>query len=1013
MNLIDVSVRRPAVTALLFLLMASLGVTAWSAIPRQEDPSFPIPIVNVVAVLPGATPVDLERLVARPIEERLGELENLESIDTRISGDVAVIRAEFLVKVDAEQKYGEVQREVDAVRDDLPDQLALLEVRRVTSLDVNIVQLALVSETASDDRLDRLAEELEDRIEEVAGVRAAERWGEAERQVRVSLDLGRLAQLGIPAGAVLNAVGGESADIPGGAVAVGTRQFSVRTSGSYDSPEDVAATVVTGSRDAVVRVGDLARVEWASADPTYLARHDGKRAVFVTATQQAGWNIAVVRDAVWEVLDRFERELPAEVTLVRGFDQSANVTERLSRLGTDFAIAIGLVLITLLPLGIRAAGVVMVAIPLSLALGVAALNALGQSLNQLSIVGFVIALGLLVDDSIVVVENIARMLRDGMGRVEAAIAGTRQIAKAVIGATAVLVFAFLPLLMLPGLSGRYIRSLPLAVMVTVAASMLVAFTVIPWLASVLLPREEAHGGNRFLRFVMGGIERTYAPMLEWVLARPRATLIGAGALVVGVVALVPVVGFSLFPKAETPQFRVDVRLPVGSSLAATDSAVRFVERVVGARPEVRHVFSNVGRDNPMIYYNVFPSEEDPTVGQLFVTLAKYDPAATPRMLDSLRTQLADNPGARLEVREFENGPPIDAPIALRIQGPDLDTLAVLAGQVEAVLRSTPGTRYAVNPIRLPRTDLAVRVDRGKAGLLGVPTVELDRAVRLGVAGLDVGEVRESDGTARPVVVRLPHAGRPDPDALGRVWVPTVQGGAVPLAQVARIGFASSAAEIQRFQERRTVTVSSDVMTGANTDRVTREVLARLDSLPLPAGYRIIPAGEIESRAESFGGIGTAIAIATFGILGILLLEFGTFKSTLIVASVIPLGTIGGILALLLTGNTLSFTATIGFVALIGIEIKTTILLVDFTNQLRREGVELMEAVRRAGEVRFLPILLTACTAIGGLLPVALQGTGLYAPLAWVIIGGLVTSTVLARLVTPVLYVLLRPRVEVA
>ncbi|MDX2056683.1 MAG: efflux RND transporter permease subunit, partial [Gemmatimonadales bacterium] len=275
MNLIDVSVRRPAVTALLFLLMASLGVTAWSAIPRQEDPSFPIPIVNVVAVLPGATPVDLERLVARPIEERLGELENLESIDTRISGDVAVIRAEFLVKVDAEQKYGEVQREVDAVRDDLPDQLALLEVRRVTSLDVNIVQLALVSETASDDRLDRLAEELEDRIEEVAGVRAAERWGEAERQVRVSLDLGRLAQLGIPAGAVLNAVGGESADIPGGAVAVGTRQFSVRTSGSYDSPEDVAATVVTGSRDAVVRVGDLAQVEWASADPTYLARHDG------------------------------------------------------------------------------------------------------------------------------------------------------------------------------------------------------------------------------------------------------------------------------------------------------------------------------------------------------------------------------------------------------------------------------------------------------------------------------------------------------------------------------------------------------------------------------------------------------------------------------------------------------------------------------------------------------------------------------------------------------------------
>ncbi|MGE0442154.1 MAG: efflux RND transporter permease subunit [Gemmatimonadales bacterium] len=1011
MNLIDLSVRRPAVTALLFLLMVSLGFTSWRAIPRQEDPSFPIPIVNVIAALPGATPVDVERLVARPIERQLGDLELLKTIDTRITGDVAVVKVEFEVAADADLKYGEVQREIDAIRADLPEELAVLDVRRVTSLNVNILQLALVSPTASDATLDRLAETLEERIGKVSGVRTSERWGESERQVRVSLDLGRLAQLGIPVTAVMGAIGGESADLPGGAVAVGSRQFAVRTSGSYGSPEDVAATVVAGRADAVVRLGDVATVEWASADPTYLARYNGQRAVFVTATQQAGWNIAAVRDGVWAELDRFEESLPAEVTLVRGFDQSRNVAGRLSRLGEDFLIAIGLVLITLLPLGFRAAGVVMVAIPLSLALGLAALSAFGQSLNQLSIVGFVIALGLLVDDSIVVVENIARMLRGGLSRVEAAVAGTRQIAKAVLGATAVLLFAFLPLLLLPGLSGRYIRSLPLAVMVTVAASMVVAFTVIPWLASVMLPREEPVEGNRVLRAVMGAIERTYAPMLDRVLARPRATLAAAAVLVVAVVALVPVIGFSLFPKAETPQFRIDVRLPVGSSLAATDSAVRFVERLAGTRPEIRSVFSNVGRDNPIVYYNVFPNEEDPTVGQVFLTLDRYDPHATPVMLDSLRAELARYPGARLEVREFENGPPIDAPIAFRIQGSDLDTLAVLAGAVEAILRNTAGTRYVVNPVRLSRTDLKVIVDRGKAGQLGVPTLEVDRAVRLGIAGLEAGEVREADGTARDILVRLPHRGRPDPEALSRVWVPTVRGSAVPLAQVARVTFARGPAEIQRYQEQRTVTVSSDVGTGQNVDQVTRTVLASLDSLPLPAGYSIVPGGEIESRSESFGGMGMAIAIATFGILGVLLLEFGTLKSTLIVASVIPLGTIGGLLALLFSGNSLSFTATIGFVALIGIEIKTTILLVDFTNQLRRDGVPLLDAVRQAGEVRFLPILLTAATAIGGLLPVALQGTALYAPLAWVIIGGLVSSTLLARLVTPVLYVLLEPKVE--
>lgn len=1007
MNLIELSVKRPSVSALLFFLMVSLGVAAWFAIPRQEDPDFPIPVYSVVAALPGATPVDIERLVAKPIEARLGELELIKEINTRISGDVAVIRAEFDAKVDANQKYAEVQREVDAIRGDLPDQLAMLDVRKASSFDVSIVQVALVSATLADAELDRLAESLEERIEFVSGVQTAERWGEAERQVRVNLDVGRLAQQGIPLGAVLQAIGSESADIPGGTVSAETRQLSVKTSGSYGSPEEVAATVVAGRGDAVVRLGDIADVAWASADPTYLARYNGQRAVFVTAKQLPGWNISVVRDGIYEVLDEFESELPAGVTLERGFDQAQNVSLRLSRLGADFAIAIALVLVTLLPLGLRAAGVVTVAIPLSLALGIAALNALGYSLNQLSIVGFVIALGLLVDDSIVVVENIARMLRSGLSRVDAAIAGTKQIAKAVAGATAVLAFAFLPLMLLPGLAGRYIRSLPVSVVVTVLASMLVAFTVIPWLASVILPREEHAEGNRIFRAVTGAINRTYSPLLERALAAPRTTLALALALVVGVTALIPVVGFSLFPKAETPQFRVDVRLPVGSSLAATDSAVRFVERVVSRRQGVKSIYSNVGRDNPTVYYNVFPNEGDVSLGQLFVTLDHYDPVRTTTMFDSVRLELAQYPGARLELREFENGPPIDAPIAFRIQGADLDTLGRIAADVEALVRTTAGTRYVVNPVRLPRTDLQVAIDRSRAGMLGVPIVDVDRAVRLGVAGLVAGEVREGDGTVRDVLVRLPHHGRPNPDALQRVWVPA-SGGAVPLAQVASVRFSSSPAEIQRYQERRTVTVSSDVETGQNVDRLTKQLLQDLNTIALPSGYTITPGGELESRGESFGGLGSAVVIATFGILTILLLEFGTFKTTMIVASVIPLGAIGGVLALLFTGYTLSFTAMIGFVALIGIEIKTTILLVDFTHQLREEGVELVEAVKRAGEVRFLPILLTACAAIGGLLPVALQGTGLYAPLAWVIIGGLVTSTLLARLVTPVLYVMVKP-----
>jgi multidrug efflux pump subunit AcrB len=905
-----------------------------------------------------------------------------------------------------------VVREVNALRPSLPPELRSLEVKRQTSLNVAIAQLALVAPAAPYALLDSLAQQMEERIERVPGIRRAERWAAPAREVRVALDLGRLSQLGLPPAAVLGAIQGEAADVPGGALDAGGRRFNVKTSGSYETLDEIRGTVVTSVAGTLVRVGDVAAVAWADADPTHIGRLNGKRAVFVTVQQQEGQNIERLRDAVWTELDAFERELPAGVTLERPFDQAVNVGKRLSRLGEDFAIAILLVLVTLIPLGLRASLIVMVSIPLSLAMGVTMLHWLGYGINQLSIVGFVIALGLLVDDSIVVVENIARFLREGHSRAEAAILATKQIGIAVVGCTATLVLAFVPLLALPGLSGRYIRSLPLAVVVTVLASLLVSVTIVPWLASRVLKDGEGAHGNRVLEWLTRGIDRTYAPVLRWALAHPRQTMLGAAGLVLASLALVPVVGFSVFPKAETPQVRVDIRAPDGASLAATDSAARYAERVLSRRPEVRAILTNVGRDNPQVYYNVTPREDNPAVGQLFVLLHRYDPGSTPAALDSMRAELAAYPGARIELFEFENGPPVDAPIALRVMGPDLDTLRALAARVEDELQATPGTEYVYNPVRLRRTDLALPLDRGRAGLLGVSTIDFDRTVRLGVAGVPAGTLREPDGDERAIVVRLPFEGqRPGTEALDRLFIPTSAGGLTPLAQLTRPAFEASPTEIQRYDKSRTVTVRSWVRSGFNTSDVTANALARVEGVGLPPGYRVMAAGEVETKQESFGGVGSAIIVATFAILAVLVLEFGNFRSTLIVASVIPLGMVGGIVALFLSGHTLSFTATIGFVALLGIEIKTSILLVDFTNQLRAQGVPLLEAVEKAGEVRFLPILLTTLTAIGGLLPIALQGTALYAPLAWVIIGGLVSSTLLARVVTPVLYARWAPAVE--
>jgi multidrug efflux pump subunit AcrB len=1009
MKLLDFPVRNWQFTVILFAMLAALGVSSWLAIPRGEDPPLDVPTFIVIAVYPGASPIDLERLVVRDVEERLDALDNVTKIESKIQDGVATTQVEFEVGENPDDRYEEVLREMNALRPDLPAELARFTVEKFTTLDVAIAQLALVSETAPYHELDKLAERLEDRLTALPGVRNAERWGVPERQVDVALDLGRLARLDLPSSRVLQAITGESADLPAGKVEAGARAFNVKTSGSYETPDQVASTVIAGAGGRLIRVRDVADVNWGYADSTYRARYNGKRAVLVTVTQQEGQNIQTVRDGVWAVLDTFQAELPAGITLERGFDQAHNVSRRLSRLGEDFMIAIGLVLITLLPLGLRAAGIVMVSIPLSLAIGLTILRFTGFTVNQLSIVGAVVALGLLVDDSIVVVENITRFLREGRSRVDAAIEATRQIAAAVAGATATLILAFVPLLFLPGAPGQYIRSLPAAVIATVVASMFVSLTIIPWLASLILPSHGEAGGNRFLRAFERTIHATYAPVLDRALRHPRSALVGAAAVVAAAVALVPAIGFSLFPRAETPQFYVNVTAPQGGSIAATAAATRYADSVIRRRPAVRAVFASAGRDNPRIYYNVTPRRDNPAVGQLFVVLDRYDQKRTPAMLDSLRTDLAAYPAAKIELREFENGPPIDAPIAIRVTGPDLDTLRRLATRIARTLETTPGTRYVDNPVRLRRTDLRVVIDREKAGLLGVPTLEIDRTLRLGLSGLDAGVLREADGgDARNVVLRLRDATRPDPATLDRLYVASLGGRLTPLRQVADVRFETDVPEIRRVNRERAVTVTSFVRTGYNTDRVTRQALATLDSLRLPAGYRIVAAGEIESRQESFGGIGSALIVATFLILAVLVLEFKTFRGTLIVGSVIPLGLAGGLVALFLTGNTLSFTALIGFVALIGIEIKTSILLVDFTNRLRAQGMDLEHAIRRAGEVRFLPIVLTSMTAIGGLLPLAVQGQALYSPLAWVIIGGLVSSTLLARIVTPVLYRMLPP-----
>jgi multidrug efflux pump subunit AcrB len=1003
--IIRFAIEKWQITLVVFLALAALGLSAFFAIPRSVDPHFPSPFINVIATVPGAEPADMESTIAKPIEDVVQGLDGIVKVQSRSTDSSAVITAEFSWDGDPEKNYDEVVREVNAIRNSLPSALTRLEFQKTRTTEAAVLQFALVSDTASYRRLEKVAKDLRERLIRVPGVRGTRVWALPTPEMRVALDTGRMAQLGIPVTAVTDALRSGGQDLPPGAVQAGDARLNVQAGGAYKSVAELADEPVRAQGGRIVRVKDIATVGWAYEEQPHFARYNGKRAVWVTMTQKDGLNVLDIRNNAVKAVDAYRALLPPDVQMVVGFDQSDDIARKLDQLGRDFAIALGLVLITLLPLGWRASIVVMVSVPLSLAMGVAVLSWSGFTLNQLAISGFIIALGLLVDDSIVVTENIARHLRMGKTRGQAAVDGTTQIAVAVIGCTFVLLFAFLPLTMLPEGAGKFTRSLPVAVLGTVAASLLVSLTIVPFLASRILPREEKEEGNRFLQWVNGGIHRFYQPVLHWSLTHPWRAMAAATVLIISGLGLVPFIGSSLFPPAETPYFLVQVTAPEGTAIPATDRAVAYVEAAVKDEPAVTGVMANVGRGNPQIFYNQRNFDQRSNIGEVLVVLNKWDEYGGPALVERLRAKLDASPDAQYVVKIFQNGPPIDSPIQIRIVGPELPVLKRLAGEVEAVMRGVPGTRDVRNAVAVDQPRLNLGLDNDKAALLGVQPGAPRRALRLALAGEAAGRFRDVEGDSYNVVVRLPLAERHSVRMLDDIYVPGSVG-PVPLREIATPYLDSAPPRINRERQSRVVYVDTQVADGYLTAKVNKAVVEAISQVELPDGYRFDIGGEAETAARSFGGLGPIIALAVFGILAVLVIEFGRFRETLVVAGVIPLGLFGGLVALFLTGNSLSYTAVIGFVALIGIEIKNSLLLVDFTTQLRESGRALRDAIEEAGEVRFLPVLLTSVTAIGGLLPLALSGSGLYSPLAWVIIGGLVSSTLLSRVVTPVMYLLI-------
>lgn len=1015
MKITNFAVKNYQFTLIIFLLVAVVGFLTLFTMPRAEDPSTQPPQYLITVIYPGTSPKDMEEQVVKPIESKIYALENIDKILTTVEDGVAAFQVKFKYGVDVDNKYQEISTEMNALKSsELPKDIYQIKTEKISSADVNILQIALVSENASDKKLRDEADKLKTKIEKITNLKDVEYAGIPEQEIRVDLNLEKLAQLKIPLNIVMGSLQSEAADIPGGSIDLDSKVFNVKTSGKFKNADDVANTVVYNANGKIIYMKDVAEVSYKSEVVHHITRINGHRCVLISAGMKDNVNISDVQKEYLPLIDEFSKELPSNIKLIKNFDQADMVSKRLGHLGFDFGLAIILVIVTLLPLGSRASVIVMISIPLSLALGLIALNALGFSLNQLSIVGLVVALGLLVDDSIVVVENIERWLREGHSKMEAVLKGTKQIGIAVVGCTATLVIAFIPLVFLPDMAGEFIRSLPMAVITSVLASMLVALTLVPFLGSRFLKTHEHEGGNIFLQYLQNFLTRSYKNIMPKALAFPKTTI--AISIVLSVIAfgLFSVAGFKLFPTSEKPMFLINIKMPLQANISESDRVTKMVESELKNHKEIVYFTSNVGKGNPQIYYNVHPQDRKSDFAQIFVQLEdEAKPKDKTILIEKLRKKFKTMPYAKVEVKDFEQGPPLEANIVVRLFGEDQEVLRKLSSQVESILRNQQGTVYINNELNTYKTDVKVKINKEKARTLGVLTSEIDKVIRLAVAGLTVGDYIDDRGDARNVTITIPRDKFSKLDALKNLYVNNVQGTPIALNQIATVSFETAPTAINHFNKSRFSKVSAMSKEGYYANDLLVAIIPKLDKLKMPKGYYYKLSGEKESEGDSLGGnFLSVIILSTFLFIAVLLLQFKTFKGIIIVMSIIPLGILGGVLFLIATGNPMSLVSIIGFIGLSGIQVKNSLLLVDFTNQLRQEGKSIDEAIAIAGETRFLPVVLTSVTAICGLIPLALNSNPQISPLAIVLIGGLISSTILSRIVTPVMYKLIPPSIEI-
>ncbi|SET42497.1 Multidrug efflux pump subunit AcrB [Natronincola peptidivorans] len=999
-------IKERRVTLFAAVVLMLLGLYNYYVMPKEEAPKIELPAAMVTAVYPGASPENMESMVTKKIEDKIAEMDGYDYSVSFSKNSISTVIFELSYGADVDKAWRDLRDKMNDLQNELPEGCEIVDIN-TDLLKTAGIMISMSGDNYSYEELEYYAEEVERKLSRIEGIEGFDIEGEQKKEIKVEVDINRLNHHGLSLEDITNMIRGQNLEIPVGSIDDGSMKINVNVEGSYHSIKDIENTIISLSRETgeVLRLKDIAAVYEGMEEANFKIKHNGRNAVLLAGYFKEDENIVLIGREVERRIEAIKKEMPEDLFFNEVLYQPRDVRASINNFIGNLLFGMLLVVVIIfLSLGIRNAVIVSTAIPLTILLTFSSMNLLGIKLHQVSITALIIALGMLVDNAIVIIDSIQTRLDEGLERMTACVEGAKEVAAPVLTSTLTTVGAFIPLALIKSPVGEYIISLPQIIMLSLTFSYLVALLVTPTLAFVFL--KESKNTKQ-----IPSVKKVFQGLLEFGLTHRKRTLAFTFIFVLFSFFIASRLGLQFFPKADKDIIYINITAEQSSDLSRTEAIVDEVSNILSHQPEVLQYTTAIGNGLPKFWDTMMISTQSPDFAQMLVKLDLKNGKrfrSNTEFVNHIQELFDGTIAAGTATAfELEQGEPVGAPITIRVSGDNFERLGAAADLLSEELSDIHGTMNVRDNFPNRMYEFSIVVDSDKGSSLGISHYDILKEVSIALRGERATVFRQL-GIEYDIVVKSNITTKEELENLAIKSLLTDQ--KVLLKQVARVELQHQVPIITKYDREFTVTVLSDLRPGGNSAVIENELRNRMMHLQLD-DVEIIFDGEQESINRNFGEVGILSIFAVMAIFIILLIQFKSFIQPFIILLTIPLSAVGAILGLFLSRQPLSFTGLLGIVSLFGIVVNNAIVLIDFINRERVKGKTVVNACIDAVDQRFRPIMLTTTTTGIGLMPLIFLGSDLFTPMAIAIVSGLVISTFLTLVLIPVVYSMIEEKIQ--